>query len=69
MGLYGTGNDMDIDSEEHFRSMSLYERQKRMAAARRKLVATGAHYIVPDITYLPSIVGDINKRLSRGDRP
>jgi len=69
VGLYETSNYMDIDSLEHRAAMSPAEFARRAAISKKILEATGAHYVIPDIRSLPSVVVDINRRLMAGDRP
>lgn len=67
VGLSHTSNYMNINKVEH--GLTDKEFKERGECAREILLKSGAHYVVPDITYLPAVVRDINKRLSRGEKP
>jgi phosphonoacetaldehyde hydrolase len=69
VGLSDTSNYMDIDTVEQYEKMPKAEFQARAAKARETLLKTGCHYVVPDITHLPPIIEDINRRLAKGERP
>jgi phosphonoacetaldehyde hydrolase len=69
VGLSDTSNYMDIDTIEQYEKMSKTEFQARAAKARETLVKTGCHYVIPDITHLPPVIEDINRRLAKGERP
>jgi len=69
VGLSDTSNYMDIDTVEQYEKMSKSEFQTRAAKSRDILIKTGCHYVVPDITHLPPIIEDINRRLAKGERP
>lgn len=65
--VYGTSNYMNINKLPH--GLSLQQIEKKQAKSRNFLQKSGAHYVVRDITEIPHVVQDINKRLARGDRP
>jgi len=67
VGLYATSNYMNINSIPH--GLSKKEFAERAAVSRDILVKSGAHYVIPDITHLPRVVANINKRLSNGETP
>jgi len=64
-----TSNYMNISTMEEYKQMSKEEVAKRGKAAREILIKTGCHYVVDDITFLPAIVEDINKRMGQGEKP
>jgi phosphonoacetaldehyde hydrolase len=66
-GLSHTSNYMNINKVNH--GLNSAEFEARGQRSRDILVACGAHYVVRDITYLPSVVADINRRLRNGERP
>jgi len=49
--------------------MSPEEFEARGKKSRDKLLKSGAHYVIDDITFLPKVVEDINQRLARGESP
>lgn len=67
VGLSHTSNYMNINEKEH--RLGKEEFEERGQRARDILLRSGAHYVVPDISHLPSVVQDINQRLSRGEKP
>jgi len=69
VGLSHTSNYMNINSMEEYRKMSPAELEERGAKSRDLLLRTGCHYVVNDITGLPDVVADINRRLANGERP
>jgi phosphonoacetaldehyde hydrolase len=69
VGLSHTSNYMNINSMEEYKKMSSAELQERGAKSRDVLLRTGCHYVVNDITGLPDVVADINRRLANGEKP
>ena len=69
VGVARYSNYMDIDSFEHFDSLSEEEIERRVQVSRDILVKSGAHYVVDSIADLPEVVTDINQRLARGETP
>lgn len=69
VGLYQTSNYMDIDSLDHFNSLSDAEITARAKRSYSILEQAKPHYLIPSIAGLPAVVRDINKRLAKGERP
>jgi len=69
VGLSHTSNYMNINSMEEYLQMPKEEFQERGAKSREILLKTGAHYVVNDITHLPDVIEDINRRLANGEKP
>jgi phosphonoacetaldehyde hydrolase len=67
--LYATSTYMDVDSMEQWRQMSEGERDIRRQQSRNVLLRSGAHYVVPNITFLPAVVAHINARMQNGESP
>jgi phosphonoacetaldehyde hydrolase len=63
VGVSRYSNYMNIDSEEHEKSLSAEQLEERNQASAEKLRAAGAHYVVDSIADLPGVVEKINKRL------
>lgn len=59
----------NVDSMEDWNAMSEDEKHKHINDADFKLQESGCHYIIDTIADLPTVVEDINYRLSYGDRP
>lgn len=67
--LSHTSTYMDINSMEERHAMSNAEFNRRGVISREILINSGAHYVIPDISGLPDVVEDINKRMYRGEKP
>jgi len=71
VGLARTGNYMGMTEQE------LAESEKKdpvvfnrlLLAAYEALSNAGAHYVIDDITGLPRVIDDINRRLAQGETP
>jgi phosphonoacetaldehyde hydrolase len=73
-GCWGVGvarysNYMNINSLEEADTLPGAEIERRLAVTREILRKAGAHYVIDSIVELPAVIGDINARLSRGERP
>lgn len=69
VGVSRYSNYMNIDSEEHERSLTSEQLEERNQVSADKLQAAGAHYVIDSIADLPSVVEEINKRLSLQHTP
>lgn len=69
VGLYSHSNYMNIDSLEHLETISKTELAMKKLYSMNKLVESGAHYLAPDISYLPKICESINYKMSIGETP
>jgi phosphonoacetaldehyde hydrolase len=68
VGVAKTGNEMGL-TEAEVDALPAAELEARLAAAREKLYAAGAHYVVDGIGDVPALLDDIESRLARGERP
>jgi len=73
-GCWGVGiarysNYMDIDSMEHYESLSEGEIARRLKLTREILAKSGAHYVIDTFDQMPAVIADVNERLARGERP
>lgn len=68
VGVALTGNEVGL-SAAAVAALSLPERAARVATARTRLQAAGAHYVVESIAELPAIVSALDQRLAKGERP
>lgn len=68
VGVVATGSEVGLTAEE-LAALSTSERNSRLAAARQKLLAAGAHYVVDSVADLPRLLVEIEERLQSGDRP
>ena len=68
VGVALSGNEMGLTLEE-VKALPETERQDRRDAAARRLLGWGAHYVVDTVASLPGVIGRIEARLDRGERP
>lgn len=68
IGVSRTGNLCGL-SEAGWARLKGEERATLEAAARRSLLAAGAHYVVESVAELPPVIDAINDRLRRGESP
>jgi phosphonoacetaldehyde hydrolase len=70
VGISNYSNYMDIDSMEHWNSLSNKEKKDRQILSKDKLIAESkAHYIIENISEMVDVVEDINKILANGEKP
>ena len=69
VGLARYSNYMDISTLEEEALLTKEELNYKLRRSRDILRKSGAHYVVDDITHLPQVVKDINRRLSVGEKP
>jgi phosphonoacetaldehyde hydrolase len=69
VGVARYSNYMDIDDLEHEDRLTTSEIQYKLDISRDILRKSGAHYVIDDITELPTVVEHINDRLSKGENP
>lgn len=62
VGVTDTGNEMGLTLAE-FTALPTAEREDRRRAAREKLLAAGAHAVVPSVADVPSVVEELNRKL------
>jgi phosphonoacetaldehyde hydrolase len=73
-GCWGVGiarysNYMDINSMEHYESLSEAEIERRLNSTRDILRKAGAHYVIDTFDQMVDVIADVNERLARGERP
>jgi len=68
IGLVKTGNEIGL-TEEEIAALDPEVRSARMARAYKRMVQTGAHYVVDSIIDVVPLLHQINARLASGDRP
>jgi phosphonoacetaldehyde hydrolase len=68
IGLAKTGNEIGLNEEE-IEALDPEFLQRRLDRAYNRMYQTGAHYVVDGIWDVPPILDEIDKRLSRGERP
>jgi phosphonoacetaldehyde hydrolase len=68
VGVTDTGSDAGCAADE-FAALPEHERRRRAAAARDKLLAAGAHAVIPSAAAVPALLDELAGRLARGDRP
>lgn len=69
VGVANWSNYTDVDSLEQWDAMPEDEREVRREQSRAKLYASGAHYVIDELSDIVAVTEDINARLSRGEMP
>jgi phosphonoacetaldehyde hydrolase len=68
LAVVATGNEVGL-TEQAFGALSAPDRQSLLEAARERLMAAGAHYVIDSIAGADSALDDIESRLLRGETP
>lgn len=68
VGLATSGNEMGLTPEQ-LDALDPQDRDHRRERARRRMLQTGAHYVVDTIAHVPALLDRIDERLARGERP
>jgi phosphonoacetaldehyde hydrolase len=69
VGVTRASSEVGCTEEEWAALGPTAERQKRLAPARQKLLAAGAHVVLESLAELPALVTDLSDRLHRGEKP
>jgi phosphonoacetaldehyde hydrolase len=62
------GNEVGL-SKDALEALPEKRREELLSAARRKLTALGAHYVIDRTADLIPVINEISERLEKGDRP
>jgi phosphonoacetaldehyde hydrolase len=68
VGVAATGNEIGL-SESDLAALPDAERGSRIEAARRRLMAAGAHYVIDSAADSEAVLDQIDSRLASRDRP
>ena len=68
VGVAATGNEIGLSASD-LAALPEEERRGRIEAARNRLMAAGAHYVVDSAACCEGILDEIDKRLAAADRP
>jgi phosphonoacetaldehyde hydrolase len=68
IGVSATGNEVGLSAAQ-LAALLPDERRRRIEAARDRLIAAGAHYVVPRAAECDAVLHEIDSRLVAGDRP
>ncbi len=68
VAVVATGNEIGLSAEQ-LAALPAAERESRFAAARRKFMALGAHYVIDSTADLLPVMEEIGARIARGERP
>jgi phosphonoacetaldehyde hydrolase len=68
VGVAVTGNEIGLSASD-LATLPQEERRKRTEAARDRLMAAGAHYVVDGAACCEPVLDEIDSRLAAGDRP
>ncbi len=69
IAVAATGNELGLSQAEVRSRCPPHEREQRLARARDRLHAAGAHYVVDGIADVPPVLDQIEARLANGERP
>ena len=68
VGLAASGNEVGVDYAQ-WQALDPLAREQRLQGARQRLYQAGAHYVLDSLAELPALLGEIDARLARGERP
>ena len=68
VGITKTGNELGL-SESEVAALPERELASQLDAASDRFLQAGAHFIIPEVAQLPTVITKINERLARGERP
>jgi phosphonoacetaldehyde hydrolase len=68
IGVTHTGSEVGCTAAE-FAALPQGERTERVESARNKLLAAGAHAVIPSAADVPALLDEIAIRYARGERP
>jgi phosphonoacetaldehyde hydrolase len=68
VGVSKTGNEFGLTLAE-VEAMSPSDFSSRLQVASERLLQAGAHFVVESVAELPPIIGEINERLARCEKP
>jgi phosphonoacetaldehyde hydrolase len=68
VGLAKTGNEMGL-TEQQVEALDPETRVAKLARVYRRMMQSGAHYVVDSIADVPPILDAIHHRLAAGERP
>ncbi|HWA30687.1 MAG TPA: phosphonoacetaldehyde hydrolase [Rhizomicrobium sp.] len=68
VGVAASGNGVGLSLAD-WQALSGDARAEKMAASERDLRAAGADYVIPTVADLKDVLGDVERRIARGERP
>ena len=68
IGLAKTGNEMGL-TENQIEALEPEGLKNKLARAYRRMLQSGAHYVVDGIADVPAVLDEISVRLAAGERP
>jgi phosphonoacetaldehyde hydrolase len=68
VGVTETGNELGMDASV-LAMLSAAERETLAAAAGQRLLAAGAHAVLPSVADLPGVLAGLEARVTAGERP
>jgi phosphonoacetaldehyde hydrolase len=68
VGITKTGNELGL-SESEVEALPERELASRLDAASDRFLQADAHFIIPEVAHLPTVITKINERLARGEKP
>lgn len=68
VGITKTGNELGV-SQAEVEALPARELASRLDAASSRFLQAGAHFVIPEVAQLPSVITEINELLARGEKP
>jgi phosphonoacetaldehyde hydrolase len=68
VGVSASGNEMGL-SRAQWLALDPQQQLQRMSQASRRLLQAGAHFVIPTVASLPSVLEVVEYRLAQGMRP
>ena len=68
VGVAATGNEVGLSASD-LAALPDQDRKRRVEAARDRLMAAGAHYVVESAACCEAVLDEIDRRLAAGGRP
>ena len=69
VGVARYSNYMNIHSLDDLEKIDINDYNERVRYSYQKLLHSGAHYVINDLSELDNVIRDINSRLKRGESP
>ena len=68
VGVSCSGNEVGLDYNA-WQALSNDEQQEYRQNAEQRLFNVGAHYVIDSVADLAAVIVDVNRRLTKGERP
>ena len=68
VGITKTGNELGL-TRTQVEALPISELSSKLQARSERLLQAGAHYVIEEVAQLPTIISEIEKRLTKSERP